>query len=135
MSYILRGPNVYRESDGASVSPADSATDAAFVEYLAWVRAGNEPKIDSSYVPDLPKSVPDAVTMRQARLALLGAGKLSQVSAALSAMPEPQRSAAQITWEYSAEVRRSDPLIAALAPALGMTAEQIDALFVAAAAL
>ena len=73
--------------------------------------------------------------MRQARLALLGAGKLAAVDAAIDAMPEPQKSAARIEWEYAAEVRRDNDFIAWLAPALGMTDAQVDALFVAAAAL
>ena len=79
--------------------------------------------------------VPSEVTMRQARLALLGAGKLAMVDAAIDALPEPQRSAARIEWEYSSAVQRHNGFVAALGPALGMTPEQIDALFVAAAAL
>lgn len=79
--------------------------------------------------------VPAAVTMRQARLALLGAGALAGVDAAINAMPEPTRSAAKIEWEYSQEVQRHNGFVAALGPALGMTNEQIDALFIAAAKL
>lgn len=79
--------------------------------------------------------VPRAVTMRQARLALLGAGALAGVDAAINAMPEPTRSAARIEWEYSQEVQRHNGFVAALGPALGMSPAQIDALFVAAAKL
>lgn len=75
------------------------------------------------------------VTMRQARLALLGAGVLSGVEPALAAMPSPQREAAEIEWEYASEVRRDAPLIAAIGGALGLSDEQIDDLFLAAAAL
>lgn len=79
--------------------------------------------------------VPSAVTMRQARLALLGAGKLALVDQAISSMKEPQQSAARIEWEYSGEVQRHNGFVAALGPALGLTSEQIDALFIAAAKL
>ena len=79
--------------------------------------------------------VPAAVTMRQARLALLGAGKLSMVDAAIAAMPEPQKSAARIEWEYSGEVQRHNGFVSALGPALGLSPEQIDELFIAAATL
>lgn len=79
--------------------------------------------------------VPRAVTMRQARLALLGAGVLASVDAAINAMPEPTKSAARIEWEYSQEVQRHNGFVAALGPALGMSSAQIDALFVAAAKL
>lgn len=82
-----------------------------------------------------PVPVPGSVTMRQARLALLGAGKLAQVDAAINAMPEPMRSAALIEWQYSNEVQRHNGFVAALGPALGMTEAQIDQLFRAAAAL
>lgn len=75
------------------------------------------------------------VTMRQARLALLGAGLLSGVDPALAALPSPQREAAEIEWEYAQEVRRDAPLIAAIGGALGLTEEQIDSLFEAAALL
>lgn len=79
--------------------------------------------------------VPPSVTMRQARLALLGIGLLDDVEAAIAALPSPQKEAATIQWEYSQEVQRSNGLVASLAPALGMTESQIDALFFAAAQL
>lgn len=79
--------------------------------------------------------ITQSVTMRQARLALLGAGKLALVDAAIDGMPEPQKSAARIEWEYSNEVQRHNGFVEALGPALGMTSAQIDALFVAAAKL
>jgi chromosome segregation ATPase len=79
--------------------------------------------------------VPQTVTMRQARLALLGAGKLALVDAAIDSMPEPQKSAARIEWEYSNEVQRHNSFVSALGPALGMTSAQIDQLFIAAAKL
>lgn len=79
--------------------------------------------------------VPAAVTMRQARLALLGANLLSSVDTAIDALPEPTKSAARIEWEYSNELQRGNALVAALTPALGLTSEQVDALFIAASAL
>lgn len=76
------------------------------------------------------------VSMRQARLVLLGAGLLANVDAAIASIPDAgAKAAAEIDWEYATEVRRVSPLIASLAPALGLTDEQIDALFEAAAAI
>jgi hypothetical protein len=86
------------------------------------------------YAPP-PAAVPAAVTMRQARLALLDAGLLDKVETALEALPGRDGQAAQISWEYSAEVHRQSELVTALAPALGVNGEQLDALFVAAAGL
>jgi hypothetical protein len=82
-----------------------------------------------------PAPVPSAVTMRQARLALMGAGMLDSVNGAIAAMTGAQGDAARIEWEFSSEVRRHQPLVLALAPALGLTDVQLDELFVAAAAL
>ena len=83
-----------------------------------------------------PPPVPDRVTMRQARLALLGAGLLDAVEPALAAIPDPvQRQGAEITWEYSTEVQRNNPLITALAAGLGLYDTDIDNLFRTAATL
>ena len=84
----------------------------------------------------LPPAVPQQVTMRQARLALLGAGLLDDVDAAIAAIPDPvQRKAAQIEWEYASTVERQSPFVQQLAAGLGLSAEQMDDLFVQAAAL
>ena len=82
-----------------------------------------------------PPVVPTVVSMRQARLALLGAGLLATVNAAVAAMPGAAGEAARIEWEYSGEVHRNKALVQALAPVLGLNDAQLDALFVAAAAL
>lgn len=76
-------------------------------------------------------SVPRVVSMRQARLALLAAGLLDDVEAAIAAGPQ----AARIEWEYATEVQRDYGLVLQLAPALGLTDRQLDDLFVAAASL
>lgn len=83
-----------------------------------------------------PPAVPDRVTMRQARLALLGVGLLQHVEPAIAAIPDPvTREAVQITWEYSTEVQRRNPFIGTLAGALGMTDADVDNLFRSAALL
>lgn len=82
-----------------------------------------------------PIPVPQSVTMRQARLALLQAGKLSAVDAAIAGMVGVEGDAARIEWEFSSEVKRNQPLVLALAPVLGMTSEQIDQLFIVAEGL
>lgn len=90
---------------------------------------------DTLPTPPQVAYVPQEVTMRQARLALLQAGKLSAVDAAINALSEPTKSAARIEWEYSGTVRRTQPLVLALAPALGLDAKGLDALFIAAESL
>lgn len=83
----------------------------------------------------LPAPVPEVVTARQARLALLGAGVLANVEGALAQIPGVQGEAARIEWEYATDIRRDSPLIGALAPMLSLTSEQVDDLFRAAEGL
>lgn len=78
-----------------------------------------------------PPAVPASVTARQARLALHGAGLLTQVEAAIAAAG----GAVQIEWEYATAIERASPLLATIAAGLEMSGAQIDALFVQAAAL
>ena len=79
--------------------------------------------------------VPSSVTMRQARLALLGAGLLASVDAAIDSLPSPQKEAARIEWEYATEVQRSYGLVPMMGAALGLDDAALDALFIEAAAL
>lgn len=79
--------------------------------------------------------VPASVTMRQARLALLKLGKLSLVEAAINSLPEPQKSAACIEWDFSNDVQRHNGLVSMMAPSLGLDDAALDALFIQADAL
>ena len=84
---------------------------------------------------DPTSQVQPSVSMRQARLALLGAGKLAAVDAAINSLPEPAKSAAKIEWEFSNEVFRDRGLVKQLGAALGLNDAALDALFIAAAKL
>ena len=79
--------------------------------------------------------VPSVVAMRQARLALLQAGLLDDVAAAIASLPSPQKEAATIEWEYSQTVERNHPFVLTLGAALNLTSAQLDELFVQAATL
>jgi hypothetical protein len=81
------------------------------------------------------KDVPPEVTMRQARLALLNAGLLSAVETAIDALPEPPRTAARIEWDHSNTVQRNNAFVLQLGGLLGLTPQQLDSLFIAAAQL
>ena len=125
-----------------AVTPADGLG-------AGWVRADAPPDLAAGQVaifagdawliadeePPLVQSVPDEVTMRQARLALHAAGKLAAVTAAINALSDPPKTAALIEWEYSNAVRRDSQFVALLGPALGLNAAGLDALFVAASKL
>jgi len=109
--------------------------ETAGTEVALWTGGGWEVLSERPPVPSPVVAVPASVTMRQARLALLGIGKLAAVDAAIAGLPEPDRTAAQIEWEYSQEVQRDKPFVLMLAPALGLSEEDLDNLFVLASTL
>ena len=115
--------SVVRTLDGAIIPSDDTNSD--WQGYKVWLDQGNTPEPAPAALP----VVPQIVTMRQARLVLLGAGLLGQVEASINALPEPQRSAARIEWDFSSEVHRDKPFVQLLAGALGLTPEQLDDLF------
>lgn len=134
--YVLHAGGVVTnvvEADSAWIAAnhptADLLQDGVFVSPGATRASAN------NYTVVVPVVMPAEVTMRQARLALLQAGKLAAVTAAIDSMPSPDKEAAQIEWEYSNTLRRDHPLVAALGPALNLTGEQLDDLFITAAGL
>lgn len=101
-----------------------------------WVQGWQVQPLSPEEIEQRRKAkVPARVTMRQARLALLGAGLLGNVDTAVNALPSPQKEAARIEWEYSQEVQRHNGFVSVLAPALGLSDLQIDQLFVTAGGL
>lgn len=96
--------------DGMSVKKGDQYINGEF--------------ISTPYV----EAVPEIVTMRQGRLALLDAGLLSVVNSTVLTQPLD----VQIAWEYSSELERNNPVIAGLKNVLGLTDNDLDALFIAA---
>lgn len=75
--------------------------------------------------------VPQAITIRQAKLALLSAGLLDDVDDAITQADR----ATQIEWEYTTEVHRNWPTLRSVQGAVGLTDEQVDELFIKAASL
>lgn len=87
------------------------------------------------YVAPKP-TVPAFVTRAQAKLALLQAGLLDNVQAAIDAIPDlNQRKAAQIEWDDRLTFERASGALVTMASLLGMTDSQIDDLFILAASL
>jgi response regulator RpfG family c-di-GMP phosphodiesterase len=82
-------------------------------------------------------AVPESVDNAQAREALIRSGiSIATVDAAIQSIPDAtEREIAYTQWEYRATVRRSSELVASLGAAIGLTSEQIDDLFKAAARL
>jgi hypothetical protein len=77
-------------------------------------------------------TVPSVITMRQARLALLGSNLLAAVTTAITSGTDE---ALKIEWEYSTECKRDWQSLITMATALGMTDLQLDELFILGATL
>lgn len=120
--------------DGVEITPANHS------ELLAGVYSGKVIEvIDGRPIlveapPSLP-TAPTTITMRQARLCLHKHGLLSGVQPAIDALPEPDKTAAQIEWDYSATVERDRGFVQQVAQALGLSNQQLDELFIEAATL
>jgi hypothetical protein len=120
---------ITRLADGINFPIANGNSD--YEECKRWIAAGNVVQAaDPVVAPRITK-----VTMRQARLALLGAGYLSTINAAIANMAGAAGEAARIEWEYSQEVQRDRGLVLSLGTSLGLTESQLDALFATAAAI
>lgn len=135
VAFICTSAGLESLPDSAADSYAAQHADKTIAELEQELAAAIDKAAENPAAPDLPTptvaGIPTRVSMRQARLALLGAGLLDAVTAAVATADK----AAQIEWEYAGFVERNAGLVPAMASALGMTDEQIDALFVAAAAL
>lgn len=118
MTYKLLKSGVRRIADGACIP--DAAGNSDWRKYQDWLSAGNTPE-----PADPEPQVFPVVTMRQARLALHGAGLLTQVNGAVAAIGGE----AAIEWEYATTVDRNSPLVTSLATALNLSEQEIDALF------
>lgn len=94
----------------------------------------NQARMDQ-HTQAMQPPVPQEVTMRQARQALILAGKLDTINQALQGMRGTPGELARAEWEYSITVQRNRPLVLSLGAALGMSSADLDALFVQAATL
>lgn len=108
---------LYRATSDGQVELTPDEEEALLAEWAA-----NAAKIN----------VPQSVTMRQARLAIHNAGLSFNVEQAIANVNDE---ATRITWDYAQEVKRNDPYVASIGAAMGLTDEQIDNLFIQAAAL
>jgi hypothetical protein len=119
--YITPDNKLHDDADGYALTLPSWPQDA---------RLATQEEIEAILNPIVSPLVPQSVTMRQARLALLGDGLLDDVNAAINTLPSPQKEAAQVEWEYAQDVQRNQPLVLMLLPALGLTDEEADQLFI-----
>lgn len=84
---------------------------------------------DASLAGDMLPLQP--LTASQVRLGLLANGiTTAMVDSAIATIDDAvEREAARIKWEYAATISRNDGLVAAIGASLGLTDEQVDAMW------
>ena len=89
----------------------------------------------TEWVPAPPPSVPESVELWQFHAAIGAAGLTATIKTALDSLPEPQQSIVKAQFERRPSIHRYNPLIVQFGAQLGLTSEQIDGIFITAAAM
>lgn len=110
--------NAARETE--SIILWDGVSDYAPPAGLTLVSEAEAPPLRA-----MPPPVPEVVTNFQARAALRRIGLLEQVQAAVQAADGEALDA----WEYANHVYRHGALVISMSAELGLTSDQVDALF------
>jgi hypothetical protein len=115
----------------------DNAVANSDAEFLQWVMGKEVARwAERAKPPVVIGNVPQSVTRRQARQALIMAGLFDQVQPAIDAIVDAQqRALMQSEWDDSQMFERNRPALITMATALGLSSAQVDDLFRAAAAL
>jgi hypothetical protein len=90
---------------------------------------------DGTELPPLPPRIPREIANWRARAVLELSGLLPTVDAAINGMTGPESIVVRHAWNSAAPLARRGPTVAALAPALGLSDEQVDAMFIQAESL
>ena len=141
MFYSAQTGGFYDRAIHGDAIPAD-AVEITSEEWQALLDGQKQGKVIAAgkggrpELQDAPPVVPQSVTMRQARLALLSVGYLDRVQEAFANISDEQvKKAAMIEWEYAGTVERASPFTTQMAALLGLSSDDLDRLFMAAAAL
>jgi hypothetical protein len=103
--------------------------DDADTDIMGVIQILTKEEYDLQYKAEISQRMPKVVTSRQARLALLQEGLLSNVESAIESIEEPQKTKIKIEWEYATEIYRYSETVDFVANVCNLTSEQIDELF------
>ena len=117
-----QGHLTFTPDEYAALAPSDLQT-AQLAQYTAWKAVRDAP-------PPPPQPITQ-VTATQARRAIVAAGLLDPVEAAMAAATDDVKT----LWYTSDPIQRTDPVLNSFAAQLGLTSDQLDALFVSAAGM
>lgn len=82
------------------------------------------------------ESIPQVISLRQAREILIKRGLFEQVHSYIESIEDPTQKAIIINyWEYSTVFERRNPTVLQMSEMLGLSSEQLDELFIEASKL
>lgn len=94
-----------------------------------WTRSGPGQPFEPP-APPAP-AVPESVTRAQGKAALIGAGMWTAVLDYVAGIEDAtQKALAEVALNDTLEWRRDSPFLSACAAGMGLTSEQLDALFI-----
>ncbi len=137
LSPITRGVILYGPEDFAAACP-DTMDD--HVQRVLQI-LGTDPAaalqtlIDGGKLPDPPQRVPREVAHWRIACMLEASGKLAIVESLIPTLPDDVRGVASAAWVGKASLNRRSPLVLAAGALLGYSPADLDALFIAAAAI
>lgn len=120
MYKLTNNENIIRLSDKATIPMSEENAD--YKSYLKWIEEGNTPEPADI----IPVPVPQIISRFQAKAVLLQMELLDDVETLMtSASP-----IVKLAWENAIEFNRQSPSLLAMSSALGLSSEQLDALFI-----
>ena len=111
---------ILRTVDNTSIPPDPANLD--YAAYLQWVAEGNTP---APYVA--PPAAPLSATPYQFRAGLTAAGIRAQVETAVAASTDQN---VKDAYQFATSFVENDPFIGSMSAALGLTEDQVHAIFV-----
>jgi hypothetical protein len=127
---------IYGPGDFVAACPDEPEDHAARVlQCLGSAPAATLQALLNGIQPPLPPRIPREIPNWRAKAILATMGLLDPIAAAIATMPEPERTIASLAWHGDAKLARRGKTVLSLAAALGLSDEQVDALFIAAEAL
>jgi hypothetical protein len=143
---VVNISNPEKEQEFLTANPSYMKTDFEFIEtpdlyeysgstfnlVADWEQIKADREAEALTGVETINNVPQVISMRQARLALLQNGLLATVTSAIESGTDEEM---KIEWEYAMDVRRDWESLNTMATSLGITEKQLDELFILAGSL
>lgn len=101
-----------------------------------WLVTFGGVKTSEEVTEDQSVDIPQVVTPRQMRVALIMSGiSIASIEAMIDSLPEPDQSVVRTTWEYSTTFERQNPILNSMVGNLNLTQDDVDNLFILAESL